>query len=106
MAPAEVFEHGSLHRELDQVERQEPDDVPHPDGTDLASGDAMDPGEAPVSVRSDDRRDELRNAEGTKGRVRRLMKKPCERVTKMSACEMMATWRYMIMCSRCGPLAR
>jgi len=67
MAPAEVFEHGSLHRKLDQVERQEPDDVPHPDGTDPTSGDAIDPGEVPVSVR--DRRDELRNAEDTKERV-------------------------------------
>ena len=32
-----------------------------------------------------------------------MKKKPCNRVTKRSACEMMATWRYMIMCS-CGSL--
>ena len=29
VAPVDVFEHGSLHRRLDQLEQQEPDDVPH-----------------------------------------------------------------------------
>ena len=70
VAPAEVLDHGGLHRELDQVERQEPDDVPHPDNADPPPGDAVDLGEAQVGIGGDKRRDELRNAEGTEERVR------------------------------------
>jgi len=70
VAPGEVFEHGSLHPKLGQVEQQEPDDVPHRGDTYPASGDAMDPGEAPVGAHSGDRRSELCDAEGTKEHVR------------------------------------
>ncbi len=68
--PAQVLDHCRLHRKLDHVKRQEPHDVPHPDDANPSSRDAVNLGEAPVGVDSDDRRDELRDAERTKERVR------------------------------------
>lgn len=65
---AEVLDDGGLHRELDPVEGDEPDDVPDPDDTDPSTADALHLGEAPVTVRSDDRRDELSDAEGDEER--------------------------------------
>ena len=64
MTFSEVPDNSRLHEELDPVEGDEPDDVPHPDDANPATRDSLDVGEAPVSVRSDDRRDDLRNDEG------------------------------------------
>ena len=62
---AESLDDGGLHRELDPVQGEEPDDVPDPDDTDPASGDGVDISEAPVGVRGNDGRDELSNGKGT-----------------------------------------
>jgi hypothetical protein len=62
----EIFDNGRLHRKLDQVEWQEPDNVPHPNDADPAARDTTDLSEAPVSVSSNDGRDELSDTEGTK----------------------------------------
>jgi len=65
LALAEVLDDGSLHRELDQVEREEPDDVPDPDDTNPTARNSVNLREAPVGKSSNDRGDELRNAEST-----------------------------------------
>ena len=96
MARAEVLDDRRLHRELDEVEREEPDDVlwckyrtlasvrstrntnathPNPDDTNPRARDGLDLGEAPVAVRGDDRRDELSNAERTHQGDRRTLHK-------------------------------
>ena len=46
---------------------------PNPDDTNPATRDCLDLGEAPVAVRSNDRRDELRDAEGTHEGERRAL---------------------------------
>ena len=46
---------------------------PNPDDTNPATRDRLNLGEAPVAVRSDDRRDELRDAEGTHEGERRAL---------------------------------
>ena len=63
VARAKGFDDGGLHGELDEIEGQEPDDVPHPDDTDPAGVDVLDVGEAPVSVAGNDGRDKLSKAE-------------------------------------------
>ena len=65
MTVTKVLDDSCLHSELDPVERNEPDDVPNPDDTNPATRDSLDVGEAPVTVGSNDRRDELSDAEGT-----------------------------------------
>lgn len=61
----QVLNECSLHRELDQVEGKEPNNVPHPDDTDPATRDRVDLGEAPVSEASNDGGDKLGDTEGT-----------------------------------------
>jgi hypothetical protein len=51
---AEVLDDSSFHREFDTIEREEPDDVPHPDNSDPSAGDARDVGEVPVTECRDD----------------------------------------------------
>jgi hypothetical protein len=75
VALAEVLDDGSLHRELDTVEREEPDEVPYPDNSDPSAGDACDLGERPVAECSDDGRDKLGNAERNHKRIRRPLHK-------------------------------
>ena len=48
---AETLDDRRLHRELDQVKRDKPDDVPTTDDTDPSAGDGMDASEAPVGLR-------------------------------------------------------
>lgn len=67
---AEVLDHRRLHRELNEVERHEPHDVPHPHDPDPAARNLMNVREAPVREARDDRGDELREAEGAHERVR------------------------------------
>lgn len=55
---------GELHGELDQVEREVPNDVPNPDDTDPSTGDVLDVREAPVTETGDDGGDQLSQTEG------------------------------------------
>lgn len=66
----EELDDGSLHGKLDTVQRQEPNKVPYPDDTDPATRDAGNLSEWPVTIGSDDGRDELGNAEGDEERPR------------------------------------
>lgn len=66
----EVFDDGRLHRELDPVERDEPDDVPHPDDSNPATRNGVQLREAPISERSNDGGDNLREDERAHERVR------------------------------------
>ena len=59
----EVGNDGPLETELDQVEREVPDDVPNPDDTDPSTRDSLDIGEVPVTETGDDGRYELSNTE-------------------------------------------
>jgi len=54
------------HSKLDEVKRQEPDDVPDPDNSNPGARDTFNIGEAPVTESSNQRRDELGDNEGTK----------------------------------------
>ena len=70
---AEPADDRRLHRELDPVERDEPDDVPDPDNTDPAAGDGVNIREAPVGVCSDDGGDDLGDDERTHECERRTL---------------------------------
>ena len=67
---AQVLDHRCLHGKLDHVKRQEPHNIPHPDNAEPTSGDAVNLGEGPVGVDSDERREELCEAKSTEERVR------------------------------------
>lgn len=54
-----------LETELDQVEREVPDNVPNPNDTDPSTRDTVHVGETPISESSNDRRDQLSKTEGT-----------------------------------------
>ena len=56
-----------------QTRRRPEVTYPNPDDTNPAARDTLDVGEAPVTVHSDDRRDELRNAERTHESERRTL---------------------------------
>ena len=49
--------------------------------------------QSPYAAMIDDTSCAMQNAPMRANDGRSMKKKPCERVTKMSACEMMATWR-------------
>ena len=55
---------GELHGELDEVEREVPDDVPDPDDTDPSTRDVLDFRETPVTETGDDGGDQLSQTEG------------------------------------------
>lgn len=61
----EPSDDGELETELDQVEREVPDDVPNPDDTDPTTRDGGDSSESPVSETGNDGRNELGQAEGS-----------------------------------------
>jgi len=67
----EGLDDGSLHAELDEVERQEPDDVPDPDNTDPSTFNGVNLGEAPIGECSDDTGNNLGNDESTHEGIRR-----------------------------------
>lgn len=111
----ESLDDGELEGELDQVEGEVPDDVPDPNDTDPSTGDVVHVRETPITETGDDGGDELGQTEGehksdgysgSKGSVirtseenrnnlqgRSIQEKLCDRVTKINACEIMATWR-------------
>lgn len=51
---AECFDYCGFHGKLNEVEREEPDDVPHPDDPDPPARDGSDVREAPVGIGGDD----------------------------------------------------
>jgi len=69
----EVSNDGPLEGELDEIEREVPNDVPDPNDTDPSTRDTSDVGEAPVSIGGDNRRDELSKQEGTHESIRRSL---------------------------------
>lgn len=88
----EILDNGSLHPELDEIQRDEPNDVlfgneinntipthrgettyPNPYDTNPTAGDTMNVGEAPVGISSDNGGDQLSNAEGTHEGERRTL---------------------------------
>jgi len=84
---ANVLDDGSFHSKLDEIEREEPDDIPDPNNSDPATGNGTDLGEAPVSVRGDNGRNKLatQKARNNATEGRSMKKNPWDRVTKMRA---------------------
>jgi len=60
----ESLDDGELEGELDQVEREVPDNVPDPNDTDPSTGDVVNVRETPVTESGDDGGDELGQTEG------------------------------------------
>lgn len=60
----ESLDDGELEGELDQVEREVPDDVPNPNDTDPSTGDVVNVRETPVTETGDDGGDQLGQTEG------------------------------------------
>ncbi len=59
----EGLDDGELHSELDQVEGEEPNNVPNPDDTNPSTGDSLNVGETPVTEGGNNGGDELSQAE-------------------------------------------
>ena len=105
------LDNGGFHSKFDPVQGDEPDDVlytlyarirlarlgkdtnPDPNNIDPITRDSLDLSESHFTVRSNDGRDWARQNAPMGAVEGRSMKKSCERVTKMRACEMMETWR-------------
>lgn len=60
----QCLDDGELHGELDQIQREVPDNVPDPNDTDPSTRDVVNVREAPVTETGDDGRDELGQTEG------------------------------------------
>lgn len=60
----ESLDDGELEGELDQVEGEVPDDVPHPNDTDPSTGDVVHVRETPITETGDDGGNELGQTEG------------------------------------------
>ena len=110
MTGTQLLDDGHLHYEFDPVKGYEPNDIlakksdyttikpsekdtyPYPDDTDPTTRDSSNLGEAPVTIGSE-MSWATQNAPRSANEGHSMKKNPCERVTKIRACEMMTTWR-------------
>jgi len=66
----EVLDNCGLHRKLDQVEGNKPDDIPNPNNANPGTRNLLDVCESKIGKTGDDRRDKLRQAERAHQRKR------------------------------------